>query len=177
MYNYDYKKIYILPSNPYSQFLVHNIASTFLGKRRDQYGVRIFFPVLKLDSKAIAVIGMLMRSRAQKKNWKSRETRKGSFVGFTGLVWLNFQLCHLWLWSFGVWTMHYSSAESWIRYIYIYINDCLDWWVMTLDSLGPCVTCCRKLALASTEARLASSYWYFWFFFFCLVVLLIWWIK
>ena len=62
------KKIYILPSNPYSQFLVHNIASTFLGKRRDQYGVRIFFPVLKLDSKAIVVIGMLMRSRAQKKN-------------------------------------------------------------------------------------------------------------
>ena len=79
MYNYDYKKSK-LPSNPYCQLLVHNVASTFLGKRRDQYGVRIFFPVLKLDSKAIVVIGMLMRSRAQKKNWKSRETRKGSIV-------------------------------------------------------------------------------------------------
>ena len=32
-----------LPSNPYSQLLVHNVASTFSGKRRDQYGVRIFF--------------------------------------------------------------------------------------------------------------------------------------
>ena len=75
-----------LPSNPYSQLLVHNIASTFLSKRCDQYGVRIFFLVLKLDSKAIVVIGMLMRSRAQEKDLKSREIVKGSFVGLTGLV-------------------------------------------------------------------------------------------
>ena len=38
-----------LPSNPYSQLLVHNAAFTFLGKRRDWYEVRIFFPMLKLD--------------------------------------------------------------------------------------------------------------------------------
>ena len=37
-----------LPSNPYNQLLVHNIASTFSGKRRDQYGVRIFFPSAKI---------------------------------------------------------------------------------------------------------------------------------
>ena len=37
-----------LPSNPYSQLLVHNVASTFSGKRRDRYGVRIFFLVLKI---------------------------------------------------------------------------------------------------------------------------------
>ena len=31
--------------------------------------------------------------------------------------------------------------------------------VLTLDSLGPCVTCCLvSWKLASTEARLASSY-------------------
>ena len=51
MYNYDYKKINKLPLNPYNQLLVHNVASTFLGKRCDRYGVRIFFPVLKLDQK------------------------------------------------------------------------------------------------------------------------------
>ena len=51
-----------LPSNPYSQLLVHNVASTFSGKRHDRYRVRIFFPVLKLDSEATMVIGMLMRS-------------------------------------------------------------------------------------------------------------------
>ena len=89
MYNYGYKKIK-LPSNPYSQLLVHNVDSTFLGKRCDRYEVRIFFPVLKLDSEVIVVIGILMRSRAQEKDWKSKETGKGSFVGFTGLVWLNF---------------------------------------------------------------------------------------
>ena len=66
MYNYDYKKIK-LPLNPYSQLLVYNVASTFSDKRRDRYGVRIFFPVLKLDSKATVVIGMLMRSRALKR--------------------------------------------------------------------------------------------------------------
>ena len=187
MYNYDYKKIK-LPSNPYSQLLVHNVASTFSGKRRDWYGVNFFFPVLKLDLKAIVVIGVLMRSYAQERDWKSRETRKGSFVGFTGLVWLNFQLCRLWLCGFGVWTMYYSSAESWMRYIYIYIyfffffsfNGCLDWWVMTLDSLGPCVTCYRQLALASTKARLASSYWYFWWIFFFFLIFAwwyFWWIK
>ena len=37
-----------LPSNPYSQLLVHNVASTFSGKRRDRYGVRVFFSVLKI---------------------------------------------------------------------------------------------------------------------------------
>ena len=31
-------------SNPYNQLLVHNVASTFSGKRHDRYGVRIFFP-------------------------------------------------------------------------------------------------------------------------------------
>ena len=31
-------------SNPYNQLLVHNVASTFSGKRCDRYGVRIFFP-------------------------------------------------------------------------------------------------------------------------------------
>ena len=54
-----------LPSSPYSQLLVHNVASTFSGKRRDQYGVNFFFPVLKLDSEATVVI---MRSRAQEKD-------------------------------------------------------------------------------------------------------------
>ena len=67
MYNYDYKKIKLL-SNPFSQLLVHNVASTFLGKRHDRYGVRIFFPVLKLDLEATVVIEMLMRSRAQEKD-------------------------------------------------------------------------------------------------------------
>ena len=89
MYNYDYKKIK-LPSNPYSQLLVHNVASTFSRKRRDRYGVNFFFPMLKLDLEATMVIGVLMRSYAQEKDWKSRETKKWSFVGFTGLVWLNF---------------------------------------------------------------------------------------
>ena len=46
-----------LSSNPYSQLLIDNVASTFSGKRRDQYKVRIFFPVLKLDSKATVVRG------------------------------------------------------------------------------------------------------------------------
>ena len=57
-----------LPSNPYSQLLIHNVTSTFSGKRRDQYRVRIFFPVLKLDSEAIVVIEMLIRFRVQKKD-------------------------------------------------------------------------------------------------------------
>ena len=87
-----------LPSNPYSQLLVNNVTYTFSGKRRDRYGVNFFFPVLKLDSEATVVI---MRSCAQEKDWKSRETGKGSFVGFNGLVWLNFQLCRLWLCGFG----------------------------------------------------------------------------
>ena len=72
MYNYDYKKKIKLPSNPYSQLLVHNVASTFSGKRRDQYGVRIFFPMLKLDLEATVVIGMLMRSRAIKESSGNR---------------------------------------------------------------------------------------------------------
>ena len=37
-----------LPSNSYSQLLVHNVTSTFSGKRCDWYGVRIFFLVLKI---------------------------------------------------------------------------------------------------------------------------------
>ena len=57
-----------LHSNPYSQLLVHNVASTFSDKRCDRYGVRIFFPVLKLDLEATVVIEMLMRSRAQEKD-------------------------------------------------------------------------------------------------------------
>ena len=61
-----------LPSNPYSQLLVHNVASTFSGKRRDQYKVRIFFLMLKLDSEATVVIRMLMRSRAIKKSFGNR---------------------------------------------------------------------------------------------------------
>ena len=64
-----------LPSNPYSQLLVHNVASTFLGKRRDWYGVRIFFLVLKLDSEAAVVIRMLIRSRAIKEAEKSQKCR------------------------------------------------------------------------------------------------------
>ena len=129
--------------------------------------------MLKFDSEATVVIKMLMRSHAQEKDWKSRETGKGSFVDFTGLVWLNFQLCHLWLCGFGPLEFGQCTTAQLNpeRYKYIYIfNGCLDWWVMTLDSLGPCVTCCRQLALASTEAGLASSSWYFWwwfFFFFC----------
>ena len=51
-----------------ANFLVHNIASTFSGKRRDQYGVRIYFLVLKLDSEATVVISMFMRSRAIKES-------------------------------------------------------------------------------------------------------------
>ena len=50
-----------LPSNLYSQLLVHNVAATFSGKIHDQYGVRIFFLVLKLDSEATVVIKILMR--------------------------------------------------------------------------------------------------------------------
>ena len=61
-----------LPSNLYSQLLVHNVASTFLDKRRDRYGVRIFFPVLELDLEATMVIGMLMRSRAIKESSGNR---------------------------------------------------------------------------------------------------------
>ena len=61
-----------LPSNPYSQLLVHNVASTFSSKRCDQYGVRIFFPMLKLDLEATVVIGMLMRSRAIKESSGNR---------------------------------------------------------------------------------------------------------
>ena len=56
-----------LPSNLSSQLLVHNVASTFLGKRHDQQGVRIFFLVLKLDSEATVVIKMLMRPRVLEK--------------------------------------------------------------------------------------------------------------
>ena len=61
-----------LPSNPYSQLLVHNVASTFSGKRRDRYGVRIFFPVLKLDLEETVVIGMLIRSSAIKESSGNR---------------------------------------------------------------------------------------------------------
>ena len=61
-----------LPSNPYSQLLVYNVASTFLGKRRDRYRVRIFFPVLKLDSEATVVIRMLMRSHVIKESFGNR---------------------------------------------------------------------------------------------------------
>ena len=50
-----------LPLNPYNQLLVHNVVSTFSSKRRDRYIVRIFFPVLKLDSEATVVIKILMR--------------------------------------------------------------------------------------------------------------------
>ena len=66
------KKKIKLPSNPYSQLLAHNVASTFLGKRHDRYGVRIFFLVLKLDLEAIMVIGMLMRSYAIKESSGNR---------------------------------------------------------------------------------------------------------
>ena len=55
-----------LPLNPYSQLLVHNVVSTFSGKRRDRYRVIIFSPVLKLDLEATVVIRMLMRSHANK---------------------------------------------------------------------------------------------------------------
>ena len=51
---------------------MHNVTSILLGKRRDQYGVRIFFPVLKLDSDATVVIGMLMRSHTRKKAKKRK---------------------------------------------------------------------------------------------------------
>ena len=57
-----------LPSNLYSQLLVHNVASTFSGKRHDQYGVRIFFLVLKFDSEATVVIKILMRPRVLEKD-------------------------------------------------------------------------------------------------------------
>ena len=57
-----------LHSNPYSQLLVHNVASTFSGKRHDRYGVRIFFLVLKLDLEETMVIGMLIRSYAIKES-------------------------------------------------------------------------------------------------------------
>ena len=111
---------------------------------------------------------------AQEKDWKSRETGKGSFVGFTGLVWLNFQLCHLWLCGFGPLEFGQCTTAQlnpeWDFFFFLMVV------VMTLDSLGPCVTCCRQLPLASTEARLASSYWYFWWFFF-LAWWYFWWIK
>ena len=134
MYNYDYKKSK-LPSNPYCQLLVHNVASTFLGKRRDRYEVRIFFLVLKLDSEAIVVIRMFMRSRAQEKDRKSRETGKGSFVGFIGLVWLNFQLCRLWLCGFGPLEFGQCTTTQpnleWDIYIYILmVVPTNEWWLL-----------------------------------------------
>ena len=58
-----------LPSSPYSQLLVHNVTSAFSSKRHNRYGVRFFFPVLKLDSEATMVIGMLIRSRAIKESF------------------------------------------------------------------------------------------------------------
>ena len=51
---------------------MHNVTSILLGKRRDQYGVKFFFPVLKLDSDATVVIGMLMRSHTRKKAKKRK---------------------------------------------------------------------------------------------------------
>ena len=51
---------------------MHNVTSILLGKRRDQYGVRIFFPVLKLDLDATVVIEMLMRSHPIKESSRNR---------------------------------------------------------------------------------------------------------
>ena len=61
-----------LPLNPYSQLLVHNVVSTFSGKRRDRYRVIIFSPVLKLDLEATVVIRMLMRSHVIKESSGNR---------------------------------------------------------------------------------------------------------
>ena len=47
-----------LPSSPYSQLLVHNVAFAFSSKRHNQYGVTM-------------VIGMLIRSRAIKESFRS----------------------------------------------------------------------------------------------------------
>ena len=48
---------------------MHNVVSTFSNKRCDRYKVRKKkFLVLKLDSDATVVIGMLMRSHAIKKS-------------------------------------------------------------------------------------------------------------
>ena len=51
---------------------MHNVTSTFSGKRNDRYGVRIFFPVLKLNSNATVVIGMLIRSHARREAKKRK---------------------------------------------------------------------------------------------------------
>ena len=58
-----------LPSSPYSQLLVHNVASASSSKRHNRYGERIFFSVLKLDSEATMVIEMFIRSRAIKESF------------------------------------------------------------------------------------------------------------
>ena len=58
LYNYDYKKIK-LPSNLYSQLLVHNVASTFSGKRRDQYGE--FFSQLKIVALLLWPLTLVVR--------------------------------------------------------------------------------------------------------------------
>ena len=50
-----------LPSNPYNQLLVHNVASTFSGKRRDRYGVRIFFSVLKIVALLLWPLTLVVR--------------------------------------------------------------------------------------------------------------------
>ena len=60
MYNYDYKKIK-LPSNPYSQLLIHNVTFTFSGKRCDRYGVRIFFSMLKIVALPLWPLTLVVR--------------------------------------------------------------------------------------------------------------------
>ena len=55
------KKKIKLPSNPYSQLLVHNVASTFSGKSRDRYGVRILFSVLKIVSLPLWPLTLVVR--------------------------------------------------------------------------------------------------------------------
>lgn len=62
----------MLPLNPYNQVWVQIKASTFWSKRQEWYRVKILPPVLKVDSKATTLIGMLKRSLAINKssgNW------------------------------------------------------------------------------------------------------------
>ena len=134
MYNYDYKKNK-LPSNPYSQLLVHNVASTFSGKRCDRYRVRIFFPGLELDSEATVVIGMLIRSCAIKER-----QRADCWGGFTALaldpcgLWsvdvVVVLCCHVFASLFQVscdsqfWLWTPTKLVNWIRFFFF--NGCVD---------------------------------------------------
>ena len=98
MYNYDYKKIKLL-SNPYSQLLVHNVASIFSGKRWDRYKVRIFFSVLKIVALPLWPLTL----------WSVDVVVLSRFDGFVSL----FHVCESQFW---LWTP--TKLVNWIRFFF-----------------------------------------------------------